>query len=160
MRKWDERFLDLSDRIAIWSKDPSTQVGAVIVRSNRTLVSIGSNGFPRGVEDTFERYEDRETKYQMVVHAEINAILTATEELNGCTLYVSPLHPCPQCAAAIIQVGIKRVVSRVNRREDWKERLAVSQKMFEEAGVQLDVIQGPSFATKLRLKKQPPSARD
>lgn len=160
MRKWDERFLDLSDRIAIWSKDPSTQVGAVIVRSNRTLVSIGYNGFPRGVEDTFERYEDRETKYQMVVHAEINAILTATEELNGCTLYVSPLHPCPQCAAAIIQVGIKRVVSRVNRREDWKERLAVSQKMFEEAGVQLDVIQGPSFATKLRLKKQPPSARD
>ena len=160
MGKWEERFLDLTDRIGAWSKDPSTQVGAIIVRPNRTLVSIGYNGFPRGVEDTFERYEDRETKYQMVVHAEINAILTATEELHGYTLYVSPLHPCPQCAAAIIQVGIKRVVSRVNRREDWKERLAVSQKMFEEAGVQLDVIQGPSFATKLRLKKQPPSARD
>ena len=136
MRKWDERFLDLADRIAAWSKDPSTKVGAVIIRPNRTLVSIGYNGLPRGIEDIYERYEDRETKYQMVIHAEMNAILTATEELKGYTLYVTPLHPCPQCAATIIQVGIKRVVSRGNRREDWKERLAVSQKMFEGAGVQ------------------------
>jgi dCMP deaminase len=160
MRKWDERFLDLADRIAAWSKDPSTKVGAVIIRPNRTLVSIGYNGFPREVEDNYERYEDRETKYQMVVHAEINAILTATEELKGCTLYVTPLHPCPQCAAAIIQVGIKRVVSRENRREDWKERLALSQQMFKEANVTLDVISGPSFATKLRVIKSSPSVKD
>jgi len=160
MVKWDHRFLDLADRIAAWSKDPSTKVGAIIVRPNRTLCSVGYNGFPRGVEDTEERYEDRETKYQMVVHAEINAILTAEEELKAYTLYVSPLHPCPQCAAAIIQVGIKRVVSRETFRGDWKDRLAVSQKMFKEAGVKLDIVKGPSFATKVRLKKPPQLVKD
>ena len=160
MVKWDHRFLDLADRIAAWSKDPSTKVGAIIVRPNRTLCSVGYNGFPRGVDDTEERYEDRETKYQMVVHAEINAILTAEEELKGYTLYVSPLHPCPQCAAAIIQVGIKRVVSRETFRGDWKDRLAVSQKMFKEAGVTLDIVKGPSFATKVRLKKSSQPVKD
>lgn len=157
--KWDERFIDIADRIASWSKDPSTKVGAVIVRPNRTLVSVGYNGFPRGVADIYERYEDKETKYQMVVHAEINAILTAAEELRGYTLYVSPLHPCPQCAAAIIQTGIARVVSRESRRLDWTERLKVSRQMFEEAGVTLGIL-GKSFATKLRVKKPSPFAKD
>jgi dCMP deaminase len=112
---------------------------------------VGYNGFPRGVADIYERYEDRETKYQMVVHAEINAILTAAEELRGYTLYVSPLHPCPQCAAAIIQTGISRVVSRENGRPDWTERLKVSQQMFKEAGVTLDILKKP-FTTKLKTK--------
>jgi dCMP deaminase len=160
MAKWDDRFLDLADRIGAWSKDPSTKVGALIIRPNRTLCSIGYNGFPRGVDDAEERYEDRELKNQIVVHAEINAILTASEELRGYTLYVSPLHPCPQCAAAIIQVGIVRVVSRESRREDWKERLEVSKKMFKEAGVTLDIVQGPSFATRLRVKKHLQSVKD
>jgi dCMP deaminase len=138
--KWDNRFLELADRIGAWSKDPSTRVGAVIVRPDRTLVSVGYNGFPRGVVDTDERYKNREVKYQLVVHAEINAIITAKEPLDGYTLYVSPLHPCPQCAAAIIQTGIKRVVSRESGRGDWKERLKLSQAMFNEAGVKLEVL--------------------
>ena len=140
MADWHNRFLDLADHVGQWSKDPSTKVGAVIIRPNRTIVSVGYNGFPRGVADTPERYGVREVKYQMVVHAEINAILTAGQPLNHCTLYVSPLHPCPQCAAAIIQSGVWRVVSRHSDREDWKERLEVSWQMFRESNVDLKII--------------------
>lgn len=138
--KWHRRFLGLADHISSWSKDPSTKVGAVIVRPDRTIVSVGYNGFPRGVLDDDSRYSDREVKYQMVVHAEINAILTANQSLKHCTLYVSPLNPCPQCAAAIIQSGIWRVVSRANDREDWRERMETAWKMFREANVTLDLI--------------------
>lgn len=140
MTDWNNRFLDLADHIGQWSKDPSTKVGAVIVRPDRTIVSVGYNGFPRNVIDRPDRYQNRDTKYQMVVHAEINAILTAKQSLAHCTLYVSPLHPCPQCAAAIIQSGVWRVVSRKNEREDWKERLELSCQMFQEARVKLELI--------------------
>lgn len=140
MTDWTQRFLDLADHVGQWSKDPSTKVGAVIVRPDRTIISVGYNGFPRLVSDNNERYADRDIKYQMVVHAEINAILTAGQSLKHCTLYVSPLHPCPQCAAAIIQSGIWRVISRKTERDDWKERLEISCQMFREANVTLTLV--------------------
>ena len=140
MTDWHNRFLDLADHIGGWSKDPSTKVGAVIVRPDRTIVSVGYNGFPRNVRDEPHRYEKREIKYQMVVHAEMNAILTAGQSLQHCTLYVSPLQPCPQCAAAIIQSGMWRVVTRESNREDWKERFEVTCQMFKEARVKLEVL--------------------
>ena len=137
--KWDRRFLDLANLIAGWSKDPSTKVGAVIVRSDRTVASMGYNGFPRGVLDHEERYADRDQKYAMVVHAENNALLNSRESLEGCTLYVTPLPPCTQCAAAIIQRGIARVV--VDQKKDvpdnWMKQFEISNTMFQEAGVSI-----------------------
>jgi dCMP deaminase len=97
INKWDTRFLDLAALVASWSKDPSTKVGAVIVRPDRTVASLGYNGFPRGVADTESRYEDRETKYQLVVHAEANAIISAGESVKGMTMY-GTLFPCCDCA--------------------------------------------------------------
>ena len=87
--KWDERYLSLAAEVATWSKDPSTQVGAVTVGSKKEVLSQGFNGFPRGIHDTDERYNDRETKYKFVVHAEMNAIYNATysgASLDGATL--------------------------------------------------------------------------
>jgi len=138
--KWDRRFLDLAAHIAGWSRDPSTKVGAVIVRNDRTIASVGYNGFPRGVEDLPERYEDRPTKYLMVVHAEINAVLAASEILSGYTLYVHPLCPCATCAAAIIQTGISRVVTVESDKdiERWRDSFDASLTMFKEAGVQFE----------------------
>jgi dCMP deaminase len=92
--KWDVRFLELANHIAQWSKDPSTKVGAVIVRPDRTICSVGYNGFPRGVDDNEERYMDRPTKYEFVVHAEANAIIHAREPLHDYILYTYPLMPC------------------------------------------------------------------
>lgn len=135
MKHWDKRFLELASHVASWSKDPSTKVGAVIVRPDKTVASIGFNGLPRGVEDSETRLHDRTLKYPMTVHAEVNAILHAREPLHGYTIYVAPLNPCSNCAAAIIQSGIKRVMAMAEINPRWEESNALAQTMFEEAGV-------------------------
>ncbi len=112
--KWDNRYLSLAKEVATWSKDPSTQVGAVTVGAKKEVLSQGFNGFPRGIKDTDERYNHRETKYKFVVHAEMNAIYNATysgTSLDGATLYIYGLPICSECAKGIIQVGIKKVVN-------------------------------------------------
>ena len=110
---WDEYFMGLAHLSAMRSKDPSTQVGAVIVDQEHKVVGIGYNGFPIGCSDDefpWGREGDMlETKYAFVVHAELNAILNSTRDLHGCTLYVS-LFPCNECAKAIIQSGIRKIV--------------------------------------------------
>ena len=141
--KWDGRFMDLANFVAGWSKDPSTQVGAVIANANtKRVVSMGFNGFPAGVEDSEDRLETREIKYEMVVHAEANALLFAGPAAEGCTLYVTPLPPCARCAVLIIQAGISRVVCPTpdKSKEPWATQSQISETMFGEAGVQLDYI--------------------
>ena len=137
--KWDQRFLDMAAQIAEWSKDPSTNCGAVIT-DDRTIVSLGFNGFPRGVIDSAERYQDRGLKYSLVVHAEVNAIILAGQSLHGCTIYVHPMQPCCRCAGVIIQAGIKRVVTTPtppDLQERWGKDIEISTMMFREAGVEL-----------------------
>ena len=139
MTDWDERFLQLAQHIAQWSKDPSTKVGAVIVRPNRTIASVGYNGFPRGVNDD-ERLNDRPYKYAMTVHAEANAILSANERLDGCTLYVTPLSPCSSCASILIQSGIKRGVAYMPHQPGhWADSFAIARTMLDEAGVRWEI---------------------
>jgi dCMP deaminase len=136
--KWDLRFLDLAKLVGSWSKDPSTQVGAVIVDDDHVVVSLGYNGFPRGVEDTPERLFDREKKYEIIVHAEANALAFATRPVKGCTLYTWPFEPCSRCAGLIIQSGIKRVVSVIQEDSRWKKNFNISRKIFSEARVKID----------------------
>lgn len=141
--KWDRRFMELAEFIAQWSKDPSTKVGAVIIDPrNKRIVSTGFNGFPFGVEDTADRLEDRSIKYEMVVHAETNALMFAGEQANGCTLFVTPLPPCARCAVLIIQAGIQRVISPTpdTSKEPWKTQFAISSQMFEEAGISVEFL--------------------
>ena len=143
--KWDNRYLSLAKEVATWSKDPSTQVGAVTVGAKKEVLSQGFNGFPRGIKDTDERYNHRETKYKFVVHAEMNAIYNATysgTSLDGATLYIYGLPICSECAKGFIQVGIKKVVIEKSKELDnWNESLRLSQEMFSEAGVEL-IIKG------------------
>lgn len=137
---WRERFLTMAEHIAGWSKDPSTKVGAVIVNDKRIIMGVGYNGFPRGVDDSPEAYENRELKHRMVVHAEANAILNARGSVEGCTLYVSPLPPCAECAKLIIQAGITGVVARVPSDEAmkrWAESFHTAGSMLIEAGVRV-----------------------
>ena len=137
--KWDLRFLDLAKHVSSWSKDPSTKVGAVLANSeNRRVISVGFNGFPAGVEDVEERLENREIKYEMVVHAEQNALLFAGDRAVGCTLYVYPLPPCARCAVTIIQAGVTRVVSPKTDRDKWGESSRIAETMFSESGVKLE----------------------
>lgn len=106
--KWSKRFIQMALLVSSWSKDPSTGVGAVITRGKH-VVSLGFNGFASGVKDTPARLEDRDYKYPLTIHAEVNAILAAKQDLTGCTLYCTH-PPCASCASLIIQAGITRVI--------------------------------------------------
>lgn len=108
MNKWDVRFLQMAAFVATWSKDPSTQVGAVVADSFNRIVSLGYNGFPRGAADD-SRLNIRPEKYKRVIHAEENAILNATGSVNGCQMFLTH-PPCLHCCGILKQAGIYRVV--------------------------------------------------
>lgn len=144
-KNWKKRYLNLAAQVATWSKDPKTQVGAVIVGDLNQVISQGYNGFPRRVFDGKERYDNRETKLRYVVHAEANAIYNAA--LNGTkladsTLFVHGLPVCSDCAKAIIQVGIKHIVIDSDYEEDdrWTKSFEITKSMFEEAGITHEFI--------------------
>jgi dCMP deaminase len=136
LKKWDLRFLEMSELVSSWSKDPSTKVGSVIVDNDRRVISLGYNGFPKGVADN-DRLNDREEKYKIVVHAERNALLFANTDVKNCSIFTYPFMPCPICAGMIIQSGISRVVSFKSNNERWEKDFEISRKMFQEADVQL-----------------------
>lgn len=133
MGKWDERFTDMAHLVASWSKDPSTRVGAVIVDRANRVISVGFNGFARGVDDSLI---PRDRKLMRTIHAEDNAILFANRDLHGCTAYVTH-HPCAGCAAKLIQVGIARVVVSQMIHDKWADHVAEAQMMFQESGVEV-----------------------
>jgi dCMP deaminase len=139
---WHDRYLDLAKQVSTWSKDPSRKIGAVAVGSKGQILSQGYNGFPRGILDSADRYNDRPTKYKLVVHAEMNVIYNATfngVSLDGASLYVYGLPVCSECAKGIIQVGIKEVIIQSGPIEEvpqmWIDSWRITSEMFEEAKV-------------------------
>ena len=148
---WDEYFMGLTHLSALRSKDPNTQVGACIVDAENKVVSIGYNGMPRGCSDNEFPWEREggflNTKYAFVVHAELNAILNSPRPVKDCTLYVS-LFPCNECAKAIIQSGIRKIVYESDK-YDGTEGNVASKKMLQKAGVEL--VQLP-YEVKVRLE--------
>ena len=107
----DIEFLGLAEYVSRWSKDPSTKVGAVIVRPDRSVCSVGFNGFPQRMPDFPELYNDREEKYSRIVHGEINAKEFAIDKIKGYTLYTTPFMPCDRCFVQMVQAGIVRFVA-------------------------------------------------
>lgn len=137
---WQSRFLALAGEVSSWSKDPSTKVGCVVIDQDRRILSVGYNGFPRGVEDDAVRLGDRATKHLMTVHAEANAVAAAARNgvsLQGATAYVT--HPsCAQCAALMVQAGVRRIVQAGELRAEWRDSLLAAEAICREAGV--DVV--------------------
>ena len=146
MTSWDKKYIRLAREISTWSKDPSTCIGAVAVGEKGQLLAQGYNGFPRGIEDSQERLNNRKEKYKYVVHAEMNCIYNATYNgvsLNGSTIYIYGLPVCSECAKGLIQVGVKRVVSTPitdATPNKWVESTKLTKEIFEEAGVEYDFI--------------------
>ncbi|QGM46106.1 deoxycytidylate deaminase [Methylocystis heyeri] len=135
--RWIEYFFDVAQRTARMSKDPSTQVGAVIVRPDKTIASTGFNGFPRGVPDYYDHYERREHKYPRIIHAEANAILSSHEPVRGYKMFVTHC-PCARCAGTIIQAGIEQVAypePSPEVEERWGDEFTIARSMFGHAGV-------------------------
>lgn len=142
---WDEYFMGIAILSAQRSKDNSTQVGACIVNEKNKIVSVGYNGMPTGCIDDDMPWEREggsslDTKYPFVCHAELNAILNSSfGSLNGCTLYVT-LFPCNECAKAIIQSGIKRVVYKCNKYAET-DSVKASCILFKKCGVEVTEYQ-------------------
>ena len=138
---WDKRYLQIAKQISFWSKDPSTQVGAVVIGKHGQVLSQGYNGFPRKINDTVERLQNREEKYKYTIHAEMNCIYNASlsgVSLENGSLYVYGLPICSECAKGIIQVGITKVIALFSQNisDKWKTSSNLSIKMFDEAGIQ------------------------
>lgn len=133
---WNEYFMELAETAAKRSKDPNSKVGACIMdpRDHR-VVSLGYNGFPYGCSDDEFPWsrEGDDNKYLYVVHAELNAILSARKDLTGCVLFVT-YSPCNECMKAIIQSGIKAVVYK-NEYKPGNHTNIASTKMAKSAGV-------------------------
>lgn len=137
--KWDTRFLDMAALVASWSKDPSTKSGAVIVRPDKSVASVGFNGFPRQLADDEELYANRESKYSRVVHCEVNALIHAGERLQGYTLYTYPFMCCDRCVVQMIQSGIERFVfpeATPELKERWQSAFDLTLSYMKEAGVE------------------------
>jgi dCMP deaminase len=137
---WDANWMRTARHFASFSKDPSTKVGAIAVDSSNQLLSIGWNGFPRGVADD-ARLNDREQKYPLVVHAEMNCVYNAARNgssLVGSTLYVHGLPVCEACALGVIQSGVRQVIMwyPYSIKEKWAESFAKTKKVFDEVGVE------------------------
>lgn len=137
---WDEWFMRFVYLAADKSKDPRTKIGAVLVR-DKHIISTGYNGHPIGVVDK-GRYDNRETKYEYVVHAEDNAVLSAARfgiSTIGTTLYTQGI-PCRECTKSVIQGGIKEVVVHKQwpcMSAKWRESAIISSTMLKEAGIKV-----------------------
>lgn len=126
------------------SKDPSTQVGAVIVKSDNRIISVGWNGMPKtksGINNDIvypwrkDSTNALENKYMYVVHAEPNAIAHATECVSGCTMYLT-WFPCSECAKSIVQSGISKLVYLHEYTTDrYRESMEAARMIFDSAGV-------------------------
>jgi dCMP deaminase len=141
--KWHERFLKLAKEVSTWSKDPSTQVGCVLVKDKR-VISTGYNGFPKNISDDFDRLVDRAQKYEIVVHAEVNAVTTAAlhgVSTEGAAAYIT-LMPCSRCASVLINAGVNAVyvAGGTTIPDRWLENFILASKLLAEAGILYEVI--------------------
>lgn len=134
--KWVGRFLQLATLVASWSKDPTTQVGALATDASKQILETGYNGPPKGVEDLEPRFQ-RPAKYLWTTHAEANLVAAAAKHrLQGSTVYVTHLC-CAQCAALLVNSGVSKVVCGPGTTSMAPEQFQVALRMFEEAGVEL-----------------------
>ena len=136
---WDEYFMALAEICALRSKDPSTRVGACLVDENNKVIALGYNGMPIGCEDKKmpwgkDEKEYLNNKYPFVCHAELNAILNSKGKIFKTAVLYTTLFPCNECAKAIIQSGIEKIIYKENKYKD-KDSFIAAKKMFDLSGV-------------------------
>ena len=141
---WTEYFLNIAEQVKLKSKDKYTQIGAVIVGVDKEVLSTGYNSFPRGLNDTIDKRQERPEKYFWFEHAERNAIYNAARigvSLKNSTIYLTSGLPCMDCARGIVNSGVKIVwckqVCTTKNKEKWEESQMKSMELLNECGVQV-----------------------
>jgi dCMP deaminase len=140
INKWDKRFLRLAKEVSTWSKDPSTQTGAVFVSPDKKDIILGFNGFASNMDDDPSLYLDREVKYSRIIHCEMNALIIAKRPVANYTLYTWPFLSCDRCAVHMAQAGIKRVVAPLpspSQAERWEAAFKKTRGYFREAKIEV-----------------------
>lgn len=137
---WDKYFMSWAYFVALRSKDKSTKCGAVIVDDDNIVRATGYNSFVRGINDHVPDRQERPEKYFWFEHGERNAIYNCMVRPKGCRIYVTG-HPCADCARAIIQSGITKLIycNRPEFHTDWNDSIEVASQMFQEAGVYVEI---------------------
>ena len=133
---WDEYFMNMAILASTRSKDPSTKVGAILVK-DKFVLSTGYNGLASKLNDDIKERWERPLKYRLVIHAEMNAIIQGLRkrvDLTDATLYCT-LYPCTECAKALIQSGIKEIIYLKRNNIRFEEDFKLSEKMFQECKV-------------------------
>ncbi|MBU1126856.1 MAG: deaminase [Patescibacteria group bacterium] len=143
-----------------FSQDPSTQNGAILVNDKGEVLVKGANLFPKGIILKKERLE-RPLKYCFITHAERNVIFNAARKgikTKGLIMYC-PWAACPDCARAIIQAGIKKVITHkkmLDKTPDrWKDKTNIAQTMFKEAGVEFEIWNGEIGNIEIKFNSKP-----
>lgn len=136
-----KKFIGIADAVAQLSKDRSTKVGAIAIDESGSIRAMGYNGMPRGCDDSNEARHERPEKYFWFEHAERNLVFNAARvgvSLEGCTLIVSGLYPCMDCARAIVQSGFREVIAPpADKDPRWADHARRSRELFEECGVKV-----------------------
>lgn len=138
---WDEYFINIAEQVKLKSKDNRTQIGVVVVGKDNEIVSTGYNSFARGINDNLDERQERPEKYFWFEHAERNSIYNAARigvSTLGTTMYMTCGMSCSDCARAIINSGISKIVLRKGKGakgDKWNESSERSIQMFKEAGV-------------------------
>jgi dCMP deaminase len=142
--EWTDYFLNIAEQIKLKSKDPSTQIGAIIVGEDNEVISTGYNSFPRGLDDSVPERLISPLKYLYVEHAERNAIYNAARigvSVKNSTIYLTSGIPCSDCARGIINSGIKtiycKIICTTKNLEKWKESKKIALEMLMECGVEV-----------------------
>lgn len=143
---WHEMFMGVALLASARSKDARARNGASIVSPDQRILGVGYNGLPRGCDDADPVYwsdDDQDpfhSRHSYVVHAEINAILNCVvHPLQKATIYTTQF-PCPRCAQAIIQAGIRGVVYLRDKKHHHAENQA-ALKMFSASGVACEAME-------------------
>jgi dCMP deaminase len=138
------KFMAVAEAMMNMSKDPSTKTASVALDDDLNVLATGYNGFPRGVKDTPERWNNRELKYPRVIHGEANMVAAAARtgrSLKGSTVVVTTLFPCSGCAGLMAQAGVRRVITTKPNIERWSESNALAQEIFDESGVEVVIVE-------------------
>jgi dCMP deaminase len=137
--EWDRRMYGLALEAASWSKDPVRKVGSVVVSADRRRMSPGYNGFPRGTPDVKQHLMDETMRQMLMVHGEVNSIINAGFDVEGCTLYATK-YPCHACAGIMANSRIARLVCPAPDYDNpkWGESYRVASEVLANASVEVD----------------------
>jgi len=132
MKNWNDYFMDMAEVVATKSKDPSTQVGCVIVDKKHRPVSNGYNGFVSGCDEK-KMSQERPLKYHLVIHAEMNALIFSNKSLEGCIVYTTH-YPCDNCLKHLLQAGVRQIYYKYDEHvERYSKEQKEAIKRFYEA---------------------------